>query len=265
MKKIFALTAILALICVMASCGDKKDDNSQSESSVPEIPAASESSETTVENTDTAKTAETVSAKSEALASTEKSSVTTTASDVENSDSSAFCESEEGGIVFEAPAENVEDSALIAAAQQLFEQACETEWNFTVGSPYEVDHNVSAKNSYGWDCYLVTADGINSLADVRRDYHKVFSEDYKDNLDEVFVESDGRVYCLCGERGSDIFYIDSRITAVNSRSDSEISFTVTDSYSDDDLGGGRCTKERDFAISLDSDGAWRVSRFILPY
>lgn len=264
MKKIFALTAIIALMCVMTSCGDKKDDNSQSESSVSESSAVSEIAETNDESVDTSQT-ETVSAESDALASTEKNSVTTTASNVESNDSSAFRESENGGIVFEAPAEDTDDTALIAAAQLLFEQACETEWNFTVGSPYEVDHSVSAKNSYGWDCYLVTADSINSLADVRLDYHKVFSEDYKDNLDEVFVESNGRVYCLCGERGSDIFYIDSRITAVNSRSDSEISFTVTDSYSDDDLGGGSCTKERDFAISLDSDGAWRVSRFILPY
>lgn len=261
MKKIFTLTAILAVMCIMTSCGNKNSDNSQSESSVPEI---SEAAETTAENAASTQAAETAPAESETSESADNTP-STTSSATQDSGSTSFRESEEGGIIFEAPAENADDSSLMAAAQQLFDHACETEWKFTVGSPYEVDHNVSAKNSYGWDCYLVTADGINSLADVRRDYHKVFSENYKDNLDEVFVESDGRVYCLCGERGSDIFYIDSEITAVNSRSDSEISFTVTDSYSDDDLGGGSCTKEREFVISLDSDGAWRVSRFILPY
>lgn len=264
MKKIFTLTAALALMCVMTSCGDKKDDKSQSESSIPEITTTETTAETTAKNADTTQ-AETVSTKSETSASTEKSVNTSVTTAVETDNSPTFRESEEGGIIFEAPAENSDDSTLIAAAQQLFDKACETEWNFTVGSPYEVDQNVSVKNSYGWDCYLVTSDGINSLDEVRLDYHKIFSENYEDHLDEVFTEYDGRVYCLCGERGSDIFYIDSKITAINSRSENEISFTVTDSYSDDDLGNGSCVKEREFVISLDSDGAWRVSKFILPY
>ncbi len=264
MKKIFALTAILALICVMTSCGDKKDDNSQSESSTSDTSEAVEIQEITSGTERSAQTTELTSAQTEKSTTAEKS-VPTTSSAVKNDNLPAFQIPAGRGIVFTAPIENTDDADIIAAAQLLFDQACETEWNFTVGSPYEVDQNVSVKNSYGWDCYLITADGINSLAEVRLDYHKIFSENYEDHLEEVFTESDGRVYCLCGERGSDIFYIDSEITSINSISDSEISFTVTDSYSDDDSGGGPCTKEREFAISKDSDRAWRVSRFILPY
>ncbi len=264
MKKILTLTAILALMCVMTSCGDKKDDNSQSGSSVSEVSTTSEASETTAENTDTTQT-ETLSTKAETSGSTAKSVSTSATSSAQNNDSKPFLSATEGGVVFPSPVEETSDSDLIAGAQKLFEQACEMEWNFTVGSPYEVDQNVSVKNSYGWDCYLVTSDGILSLEEVRLDYHKIFSEHYEDHLEEVFTEYDGRVYCLCGERGSDIFYIDSEITAVNSRSDNEISFTVTDSYSDDDFGGGSCVKEREFSISKDSDGSWRVSKFTLPY
>lgn len=265
MKKIFTVTAILAAMCIMTSCGDKKGDNSQSESSVPETATTSEAAETTAENADTTQ-AETVSTKSETSISTEKSVNTSATSAAVNDDSAPFLIAAEGGIVFPNPIEDTDDSALIAGAQKLFEQACETEWNFTVGSPYEVDQSVTVKNSYGWDCYLVTSEGITSLDDVRLDYHKIFSENYEDNhLEEVFTEYDGRLYCLCGERGSNIFYIDSKITAVNSRSDSEISFTVTDSYSDDDFGGGSYAEEREFAISFDSDQAWHVSKFILPY
>lgn len=62
MKKIFTLTAILAAMCIMTSCGDKKDNNSQSESSVPETATTSEAAETTAESADTTQ-AETVSTK----------------------------------------------------------------------------------------------------------------------------------------------------------------------------------------------------------
>ena len=167
MKKIFTFTAILAAMCIMTSCGDKKGDNSQSESSVPETAATSEAAETTAENTDTTK-AETVSTKSETSISTEKSVNTSATSAAVNDDSAPFLIAAEGGIVFPNPIEDTDDSALIAGAQKLFEQACETEWNFTVGSPYEVDQSVTVKNSYGWDCYLVISDGITSLAKITK-------------------------------------------------------------------------------------------------
>ena len=157
------------------------------------------------------------------------------------------------------------DDEVIAAAQALFEKACETEWSFTVGSPYQLDTSEYVTNEYDWQFYLITDEGINSLDDVMADYHAVFSEDYDDNLDELYVERDGRVYCLNGARGSDIFYEGSEVTEITGRDDGEIRFKVISSYNGASFGGEAYTQEDEFVIVREDDGKWRVVEFRLPY
>lgn len=167
----------------------------------------------------------------------------------------------DGGAEFEQQL----DESVLAAAQMMFDKACETEWNFTVGSPYPLDLSQYVENEFSWRYYLITADGINSLDDVRADYHKIFSESYPDTLDEVFTEQNGHAYCLNGERGSYYFYEKSEVTEIIGRSDGEIRFKVVHSYSGDGPDDGPYSEEDDFVIVKDSDGAWRVSKFRIPY
>lgn len=275
MKKFLTVSVIIALACTFSACGDKTVESSSlsSESSV----TSSESSQINDTATTTADESgvehmtesETTAESTTKQTTTEKTTVTTEITTVTNSapvtTESVIENTDNGGIVFDTPVEEQSDDALISAGQELFNSACETEWNYTVGSPYELDMSQTAPNQFGWDCYLVTTDGINSLADVRADYHRVFSENYTDTLDEVFTEANGHVYCLNGLRGSNIFYIESVVTSINSRSESEIAFTVTNYFSGDDYNNEAYTMEEDFVISIDSDGAWRVSKFRLPY
>lgn len=264
MKKLLTISLMAMLICTLSACSDGNSESSpQSSESSGETSQAvqTDTPETTQPETEqSAETETTEAVQTTAEVTTEAVTKVTTAVTTESSSTDVS-----DGIILDTPVEETSDEEFIALAQALFESACRTEWNYTVGSPYEIDMSMTAPNQFGWDCYLITAEGINSLADVRADYHRVFSENYADTLDEVFTESGGRVYCLNGARGADIFYEKSVVTAVNSRSESEISFTVQNYYSGDDFGNEPYTSDEEFVISADSDGAWRVSKFRMPY
>lgn len=157
------------------------------------------------------------------------------------------------------------DNEVINAAQALFETACETEWIFTVGSPYELDTSEYVTNDYGWQYYLITNEEIDSFEDVLEDYYEVFSPDYKNTLDELYREQDGKVYCLNGARGSNIFYEGTEVTLITGRDDGEIRFNVVSTYSGGGEDNAPYTEENEFIIRRNDDGAWRVSEFKLPY
>lgn len=271
MKKFLIISLMAVLICTVSACSGEETENSNMQSSSESIAETSESTQsetsvnteskaTTVQTTEPETTTESVQTK----AYTTTGAVPETTTVITTSENYSHIDVSEG-IVFDTPVAEQSDEELISAALALFETACKTEWDYTVGSPYEIDMNQTAQNQFGWDCYLITTEGINSLADVRADYHKVFSENYEDTLNEVFTEANGHVYCLNGARGADIFYEKSVITSVNSRSESEIAFTVTNYYSGDDFGSDAYTSDEEFVISIDSDGAWRVAKFRMPY
>lgn len=267
MRKILILSVVMAFLCTFVSCGDKTPESSGTVTeSIPqnatELPETETTSETVTESdTVTTSTGETTTTVSESVQTSAESTAETTILTAATSENNSTDGTGEGS----TSAEEESDEELIIKASEFFETACQIEWKYTVGSPYELDMSQTVKNMYGWDSYLVTTEGINSLADVRADYHKIFAEDYPDTLDELYTESDGRVYCLSGGRGSNIFYDNSVITSVNGRSENEISFTVTNYYNSDDFGGEAYTVEDEFVISVDSSGEWRVLKFRLPY
>lgn len=266
MRKLMLVSLLTVLLCAFSSCSDGTDEsNIQSSESVADSVSTSAVTDTATEQVTAEQTTESATT-TESVQTTAVTSATT----VPDIPVTAVTENPEPvdvseGAVFDTPVEEQSEQELIAVGLALFKSACQTEWDYTVGSPYELDTSITAQNKYGWDCYLVITDGVNSLADVRADYHKIFSENYADNLDETFTEANGRVYCLNGARGADIFYEKSVITAINSRSESEISFTVQNSYSGDDFGGEAHAESDEFVISADSDGKWRVSVFRMPY
>ena len=159
-----------------------------------------------------------------------------------------------------------DDDVSIEEAQELFELACRTNWDFHVGSPYDLDFSATAQNDMGWDFYLVKDEGINSLADVEADYYTIFSSKYPNDLNEIFIENQGHVYALGGDRGADIYYIDSVVTSVKERTEDEIIFNVENNYSGDDYTGtGPYTETEEFSVVISDDGSLRVGRFRLPY
>lgn len=248
MKKTAAAAIIALLLASFAGCGEKKPaENAQESANTPVTESVQDNAENPTE--------EVISAGEDAeeTATSAKEPVTEKIT-------------EDPGSQEELPGdEELSGEDILETASRLYHSACETEWNFTVGSPFALDTGVSVKNDIGWQFFLVTEDGISSMDDVYREYHRVFAEEYDDHLDELFLEENGRVYCLNGARGSDIFYSGSEITSVREESDDKIIMTVTDSYDGNDFGEEPYSVDRDFVIVKNDGDGWRVSEFTLPY
>ena len=154
----------------------------------------------------------------------------------------------------------------MAAAERLFDSACNTEWDFKFDMPFEVDSTQYIENEFGWRYSLITTPGINSLADVENEYNKVFSSKYPNTLSENFCEQNGRVYGFTGGRGSNIFYSASKVTSVDSIGEDEILFTVTSYFDGSDINGSAPYQvEDEFSAVIDENGVWHAGKFTLPY
>lgn len=154
---------------------------------------------------------------------------------------------------------------LMAAAQALYESACQTQWNFTVGCPYSVDMDNYIENEFGWQFHLINDGVTTSLADVESDYYKVFSDRYPNPLSEVYCDGTDGVYALGAERGMNIFYAYSQVTSIDSRSGDEIFFTVVSHYDGSDRTGEAYDESQTFSAVIGEDGVWRAGQFTLPY
>ena len=270
MKKVNAMLIMSAIILTSAAVFSGCSANKNSEDSSAAESSSAVSEESLASETEVSKAQET---QPDPLAPTEPAETTAaaTAAVTERETSSAEpaekkYETDENGAVIFADSSSATSGELILAAQELFEAACKTSWDFHVGCPYELDYNSTVKNDYSWEFYLVTDEGINSIADVEADYFKVFSESYGSDLSEIYMESNGRVYALNGARGQNLYYTGSAVTAVESRTENEIFFTVENYYSGDDFSGeGNITKSAVFSAVISPDGSWRAGKFSLPY
>ncbi len=266
MKRFLSAVTALSMLC-LCSCGNKT--GSSAENSSQETTAAV--NETTAETSETQ--TETVAAVTETVTSAQTSAVTDAVATTvpvttpKAEQPGSYHKDENGAVITDVPAAEMDDAALIAAAQALFETACETQWNYTVGCPFAMDNNTYINvGQFGWQFFLVTEPGINSIADVEAEYHKVFSDRYPNSLSETFAEEDQHVYCLAGSRGSNIFYLGSEIVSVDSRTDDEIFFTVHHSYNYADYGIEPMEPENEtFSVVIEPDGTWKAGQFRLPY
>ncbi len=124
-----------------------------------------------------------------------------------------------------------------------------------------VDKRTLMENWNDWVC-----DRNLTLADVEKDYYKVFSRKYPNLLNELFIAGDGAVYALNASRGADIFYEKSTITEITSRTDEEIFFTVENHYSGTDRDPDMPETRTDtFSVVIENDGSWHAGKFNLPY
>ena len=262
MKKYISAVLAAAMLCGLCSCGEKV--KSESAGQTPTEASTETSEETTEAATEASEAAES-SASAEA-ATTAPAATTAVSPDSapEGADLSVFHSNTDGAVVFDAPAGDQSDATLIAAAQLLYNSAHDTSLRFSVGYPYDVDTNTTVKGSFDWDFCLVTEEGINSVADVKADYHRVFSTKYPDHIEETYMDSNGRVYALCGGRGSDILYVKSEVISYDGKTDDELFFTVRSYYDGSDWGDGAYTVDHSFSAVIDADGTWRAGVFTLP-
>lgn len=268
MKKIISAVAAAALLACAVSC------NSQKAGKVPHPKPKKDTEETTVqsetmdETTTTSKskttTAKTSSTTTSTTAATTSEAVTTQPDPLGGG---AFEYNSDGAVVFEADVRSADDRTLIAAAQALYTSACRTEWDFTVGCPFNTDLNSYIEaGAFSWRYYRITDSGIDSYDDIADAYYKVFSQRYPSSqLPELYCDKDGSAYALCGNRGANIYYSSSKVTGVKSKSDDEIVFTVENYYDGSDYGDGAHTETEEFSAVIENGNVWKAGKFKLPY
>ena len=262
-----AMIACVIIAGALSGCSRKHAESA--------APVTSSSALTTQEATEqpdpfsVTETTSTVSAVSSAATTSSTSAASTAAAPkvTEQPDplgGGAFSYDDNGAVVFEESSSDKDDAVLMSAAQKLFESACKTYWRFLVNCPYTLDYNSYVENDLGWQFYKITDQGINSLADVERDYCKVFSDRYPNTLTDNYREHNGAVYAINGERGAHLYYSASKITGISSRSADEIVFTVENYYDGSDFGDAPYSETDTFSAVIDGD-TWKAGIFTLPY
>ena len=282
MKRLIMITSLCGML-LMCSCEDNTVGNiefsetSETSSAITEtIPDNSEATEIhtqsvteKVSDTETITTISSLSMTSETL-QTETTTMQTTQTSSQTMETftepadESFEIDENGAVIMEVQDET-DDSELISAGQILYEKACETDFRYHVGCPYNLDYNTYIENEYGWPYYLVTDEGYTSIADVEKDYYKIFAEENGNDLSEIYMEQDGRVYALDGARGANIFYESSEVTGIIERTDNKIVFSVDNHYTGDDRNPENSLTETEQFSVIIHDGEWRVGEFYLPY
>ncbi|MDE5557127.1 MAG: hypothetical protein K2J32_05450 [Ruminococcus sp.] len=178
----------------------------------------------------------------------------------------AFSYDEDGAVQFVQEPEMDNQQLLISAGQALFESACQIQWKFTVGCPYNLDMESTIQNGFGWTYYKITDENIHSLADIENDYYKVFSERYpNEDLKMLYLEFEGNVYAMNGQREMNIYYSMSRITGIESQTDDEIFFTVENNYEGNDKNPNTPYSENETFSMVLAGNKIRVGQFRLPY
>lgn len=265
MKRIISAITALSAVLTIAGCNNKKSSEKESKnSSVSETTA--EAVQASTQPDPLAPTETTTVPATEATEATTAPATEAATEKTEDPDVNSFYYNGDGAVIFEDDYEKESDATLMAAAESLFVSACQTEWKYTVGCPYEIDAEDYIANQFHWQFYRITDSSIKSFADIENDYYKVFSKKYPNQLHELFIESNGAVYALDAARGMDIFYENSTITEIKSKTDEEIFFTVENHYSGTDTDVNTpATKTDTFSVVIESDGAWRAGEFRLPY
>lgn len=266
MKKLLSLIAAAAVAAGAVSCSGKKAGSSSqtAESSAVEATDASQPVPTDHSEVTTAVTTATTTAVEATTVTTTAAQQATHQPDPMGGDAFEF--NDDGAVVFEKPVEDSDDRTLIAAAQALYESAGHVQLNFTVGCPFKVDYTNFVENDLGWQFYRITESGISSFSDVEDAYFKVFSRRYPcDELSDLYIEKNGAVYALCGNRGSNIYYSSSKVTGIKSRTADEIVFSVDSFYDGSDFGEESYTQTDDFSVVIEDGNVWKAGQFTLPY
>lgn len=282
MKK--TVIAFLATAIVISGYGCEKKSENNNNSDISESPVSSESAtlqpdpeavkassatsttKTTTSSTVTSKTTETTSVTSTTVSSTTNTTVNEEFSQPDPLGAGAFSYDENGALQFDEEPQTDNKQLMMSAGQALFESACRTQWLYTVGCPYSLDMNSTAQNGFGWTYYKITDENIHSFADIENDYYEVFSDRYpNEDLKMLYLELDGAVYALNGQREINPYYSVSKIVDIQSQTNDEIFFTVENHYEGTDISSNEPYSEKDTFSMVISENKIRAGQFKLPY
>lgn len=281
MKKL--VTAFLLTTIIISSYGCEKKENN-----TPDTSQSSESSEIPQETTQpdpqavkTSSTASTTTTATTKATGTATTSVTATAVSETGSNTTsgneefsepdplgagAFSYDKDGALQFEEEPQTDNEQLMMSAGQALFESACRIQWLYTVGCPYNLDMNSTVQNGFGWTYYKITDEYIHSFADIENDYYKVFSDRYpNEDLKMLYLELDGEVYALNGQREMNPYYSVSKIVDIQSQTDDEIFFTVENHYEGTDTSPDEPYSEKETFSMVIAENKIRAGQFRLPY
>lgn len=281
-KTVIAFLATAILIsgygCEKKSENNNTPDNSQSSVSsesatfqpdpqaVKATSTTSKIKSTTTSSTVTSKTTETTSVTSTTVSSTTNATVNEEFSQPDPLGAGAFSYDENGALQFDEEPQTDNEQLMMSAGQALFESACRTQWLYTVGCPYSLDMNSTAQNGFGWTYYKITDENIHSFADIENDYYEVFSDRYpNEDLKMLYLELDGAVYALNGQREINPYYSVSKIVDIQSQTNDEIFFTVENHYEGTDISPNEPYSEKDTFSMVISENKIRAGQFKLPY
>ena len=175
---------------------------------------------------------------------------------------------------------SAEERELIDKAQDFFETACETYWMYRYTPPFDIaddkydeNGNVIGKE-YNWKVkengedlgYLIKNPEIKSIDDVLEEYYKTFSDRYPNDIRDAYIEYNGNLYVLSGNRGYNISYKDSRVSEFQRIEGDEIFFIAEYSYYNETFDENDIiVKKEIFSVIVQPDGSWKVGQFRLPY
>lgn len=185
-------------------------------------------------------------------------------SQTENSDDKPFETDDNGAVILDVETDTSEED-LIKAGQEIYINACEINFRYHVGCPYNVDYSDSVENKYGWKYYLVTDEGYTTISDVEKDYYKIFAEEYGNDLSELYIEQDGKLYAFDGARDKNVFYEKSEVTGIVEKTEDKIIFNVENHYTGNDMSPDTPVTETEQFTVVIHNGEWRVGDFYLPY
>ncbi|MBR3901247.1 MAG: hypothetical protein IKJ60_06830 [Ruminococcus sp.] len=175
---------------------------------------------------------------------------------------------------------SAEERELVGKAQDFFETACETYWMYRYTPPFDIaddkydeNGNVIGKE-YNWKVkengedlgHLIKNPEIKSIDDVLEEYYKTFSDRYPNDIRDAYIEYNGNLYVLSGNRGYNISYKDSRVSEFLRIEGDEIFFTAEYSYYNETFDENDIiVKKEIFSVIVQPDGSWKVGQFSLPY
>ena len=248
-KMLAACTAFCALAALMVGCTDVSGNGD---------------SQTPVNMT-----AETTA--SEEAAETQPAETETAAEDTETIDTTAAGETADppettAAVTAEAAASQgtvgdtgMTESEWVAQAQQMYEKAAQTYYTYlcsSSGFTYDTEDTIA-------DDY-VRITSCDTLEDAEAPYYAVFAKSaHASDFDGMLEMSEDKLYGRMGDRGADISYVSSAVTALTASTSSQLTFAVTSRYEDPE-DGSASTKEDTFTLVLE-DGSWRVGQFTMPY
>lgn len=147
----------------------------------------------------------------------------------------------------------------VAEAQNIYTTAASTYFTYLCSSggfDYDMDDVVDGNWFHVTNC--------DTLEEAGAEFYSVFSEAaHESDLDGQLQLIDDKVYRLCGDRGADISYVSSKVTALTDSTADTLTFSVTSTYQypeEDEI----TTKDDVFTLVFER-GVWRVGQFTMPY